>query len=269
MTIESKNKYTMDFAIPITNNLKKFVASLKSKKERESSKLFIAEGEKIVAEILLSNYLTEMVILKSNPKPEAVAIAEEFHRKKTPVYIARKQQFEQLCDTVSPQDIIAVVHSPDKQQIKSNSFIALDGINDPGNLGTIIRTADWFGFNKIILSADSADKFNSKTVRATMGSLFRLNIEQVEDLSLELSKNYVDYKIFAASLDGKEKLSDMAPKGKFGIVFGSEAHGISAKVLKEVDRHFIIPGYGGAESLNVAVSVGVSLYHFSKYIFIT
>ncbi len=266
MTIESKNKYTMDFAIPITNNLKKFVASLKSKKERETSRLFIAEGEKIVAEILQSSYLAEMVILKSNPKPEAIALAGHFHQKKVPVYIARRQQFEQLCDTVSPQDIIAVVHSPENRQIKSNSFIALDGINDPGNLGTIIRTADWFGFNKIILSADSADKFNSKTIRATMGSLFRMNIEQVDDLSSELINNYKDYEIYAASLGGKEKLSDLKPSGKFGLVFGSEAHGISGRVLKTVQKHFIIPGAGGAESLNVAVSVGVSLYHFSNFL---
>lgn len=256
----------MDFAIPISNNLKKFVSSLRIRKEREHSKLFIAEGEKLVSEILNSSYKVEMIVLRSSASSSSIELARKYHQNKINVYIARKQQFDQLCDTVSPQDILAVVHVQDKINSDSIPFIALDGINDPGNLGTIIRTADWFGFRKILLSSDSADRFNSKTVRATMGSLFRLNILQVDDLAEELLNNYSDFDIFAASLQCKTDLSSIKPKEKFGIVFGSEAHGISPKVLKTIKNHFIIPGKGQAESLNVAVSVGISLYNFSKFL---
>ena len=96
----------MDFAIPISQNLKKFIKSLQSKKEREETGLFVAEGEKICEELLTSDYTAELILLKGNANNQAIQIAEEFHSRKIPVYVSRKQQFEQLCETKSPQDIL-------------------------------------------------------------------------------------------------------------------------------------------------------------------
>jgi len=254
----------MDFAQPITNNLKKFVSSLRNKKHRDESGLFIAEGEKLCSELQNCEFHTEMIVLRSNFKKEAERIALKFHEANVPVYLARKQQFDQLCDTVSPQDILAVAYINSTDEKLPDNFIALDGINDPGNLGTIIRTADWFGFNNIILGPDCVDKFNSKVVRSSMGSLFRMNIMQVSNLENYLRDNFKNYEIYGAMLTGKKQLQDLKPAGKYGVVFGSEAHSISKTVRKLITTPFIISGFGGAESLNVGISVGITLFHFSK-----
>ncbi len=253
----------MDFIQPITNNLKKFVSSLKSKKERDSQMLFIVEGEKMCEELLKSKYKTEMIVLRSNFSQTTGDIAVEFDRMNVPVYVARKQQFDQLCDTVTPQDILAIADMSVEEGIEIENFIALDGIADPGNMGTIIRTSDWFGFRNIILGGDCVDKYNSKVVRASMGSLFRMNIFQVGNLSEYLNENYKTFEIFGASLKGKKQLHNLKPKGKFGVVFGNEVHGISNEVKRVLTSEFIIPGYGTAESLNVAVSAGVVMNHLA------
>lgn len=254
----------MDFAQPITNNLKKFVSSLKNKKDREESGFFIVEGSKLVSELLNSGFRTEMILMRSNPKEESTELASEFYKQGVPVYLVRKQQFDQICDTVSPQDIIAVADINETGKEINDNFIALDGINDPGNLGTIIRTADWFGFKNIVLGENCTDKYNSKVVRATMGSLFRMNIIQVKSLASFL-KSKKEFEIYGATLEAQKELKAFEPKNNFALVFGSEAHGISEQVRKCLTNEFIIPGTGDAESLNVAVSAGISLYHFSAF----
>ena len=255
----------MDFAEPISNNLRKLVSSLQRKKEREENNLFVAEGEKLCEELLLSSYNTEFIVVRSGAGDQAIRLAEKYDRAGISVYIARKQQFDQLCDTKSPQDIIAVVKISNDSSSKGRSFIALEDIADPGNLGTIIRTADWFGFKDIVLGGDCVDRFNSKTVRATMGSLFRCNFTIVEDLA-EYLNNLNGFEIYGAVLNADKDIQKCAPGSKFGIVFGSESKGLSSKVIKTLTHKFIIPGIGGAESLNVAVSVGISCYHFSRFL---
>jgi len=261
----------MDFAIPISQNLKKFIKSLQSKKEREETGLFVAEGEKICSELLSSDYNAELILLKGNANYEAMQIAEKFYSRKIPVYIARKQQFEQLCETKSPQDILAVVKAiPNglhlKDGVHSQNFIALDGIADPGNLGTIIRTADWFGFKHIILGGNSVDRFNGKSVRSSMGSLFRCSITNTVDLKCYLLENYKNFDFYGATLSAKIKIEEIKPIKKFGLIFGNESQGISKDLLSILTNEFLISGKGNAESLNVAVSVGVGCYYFGKYL---
>jgi TrmH family RNA methyltransferase len=248
---------------PLTNNLKKFIASLKTKQSREENRLFIAEGEKLCAELLESSYHTELIVVRSGAKPETEEIAARYEAKGVPVYIARKQQFDQLCDTKSPQGIIAVVSMLEQEVYINEPFIALDGVADPGNLGTIVRTADWFGFKSIILGGSSVDKFNPKTVRSTMGSLFRCKIIQTDDLPGFLTEKYKGFEIYGATLEAGKMINEIKPPKKFGLVFGNEASGISDEVKQVLTSEFKIPGFGKAESLNVAISVGVALYHFS------
>jgi TrmH family RNA methyltransferase len=204
--------------------------------------------------------------LSSKASDDAKKIAEMFHKKNIPVYIARKQQFEQLCDTKTPQSILAVVHNLDYQLSLNSPIIILESISDPGNFGTIIRTADWFGINHIITGSNSVDKYNPKVIRSTMGSIFRCNIQYIEDLLPFLHKASGDYEIYGASLKAKMTIEECKPKKKFILIFGNEAKGISQDIQSQLHFAYKIIGKGKAESLNLAVSVGISLYHFANCI---
>jgi TrmH family RNA methyltransferase len=255
----------MEFAKPITQNLKKFVKSLQYRKEREESSMFVAEGNKLCEELLSSSYSAEFVVVRSGAAGKTESLALKFHNKGIPVYLARRQQFDQITDAKSPQEILAVVNDMSKNPDYSKPFIALDGVNDPGNLGTIIRTADWFGFHNLIIGRKSVDRFNPKAIRSTMGSLFRCTITQTDDLAGFIREHYHDFELYGASLQSDRSISKIIVSGKFGIVLGSEAHGISQEIQSILTDSFIIPGGGGAESLNVAVSWGIIAYHFSQF----
>lgn len=249
----------------LTNNLKKFVSSLKLRKNREESHLFIAEGINLCKEVLRSSYKPEFVIVRSGFSKETENLVNQYIVNGVTVYISRKQQFDQLCETKTPQDILAVVKMSEIKDKPEGPFIALDGISDPGNFGTIIRTADWFGFKNIILGNSSVDKFNSKTIRASMGSFFRTNIITAKNLKEYLKFNYDNYDIYGASLDAEDKMETIKPARNFGLVFGNESYGILPETTMILTKKFIISGYGKAESLNVGVSVGIALYYFSNF----
>ncbi len=249
----------------LTNNLKKLAASLKNKKAREENNLFIVEGVPLCNELLGSDYRTEFVIVRSNPDDIIKQLADEFQKQNTEVYIARSRQFEQLATTDSPQGIIAVARIKEGSRPVNGNFIALDGISDPGNLGTIVRTADWFGFRTILVGGYSVDKYNPKVVRSTMGSIFRCEIIYCPCLRQYIKEYYEDYEIFGAALNAKVKMEECKPSGKFGIVLGNEAHGISPETMEILTVPYLITGRGKAESLNVAVAAGISMYHFSVY----
>jgi TrmH family RNA methyltransferase len=256
----------MDFTEPISQNLKKFVKSLQSRKERQASNMFVVEGEKLCEELLGSNLNIEFLVLRGSAGDQAHEIAVKFNERNITVYVARSKQFDQICNTKSPQDILAVVRSKEQEADYTIPFIALDGVNDPGNLGTIIRTADWFGFRHIILGGKTVDKYNAKTVRASMGSLFRIQVSVTDNLSDFLRENHKGFDLFAATLSAGKAMETIRPTGKFGIIFGSEAHGISGEVLNLVSDEFLIEGRGDAESLNVAVSLGIAAYYFSQFL---
>ncbi|MBI5324218.1 MAG: RNA methyltransferase [Ignavibacteriae bacterium] len=240
----------------------KLVSSLKNKKKRDEYRLYIVEGEKLCEELFNSTYNTKFIILKTEHSANSHEIAKRFERKKIPVYFISELIFNKITDTVTPQDIIAIVNFKDEVPLIDESFIALDQISDPGNIGTIIRTAEWFGFKQVILSVNCADKYNPKLVRSTMGSLFRIKIITGIKLENDLKKIFPDHKIFGASLDSKTKLESIKVAAEFGLVFGSESHGITKNVQKILDDKFKITG-SGIESLNVSVAAGISMYHFS------
>lgn len=251
--------------LPISNNLKKFIVSLKQKEVREESNLFIAEGEKLCMELFHSKYKTELIVLSSKANEEAKNIADLFFQKNVPIYVARHKQYEQMCDTKSPQTILAVVHTAESNISPNSPLIVLDSVSDPGNLGTIIRTADWFGFKNIITGGYSVDKYNPKVIRSTMGSLFRCNVNYEADLYSFLKKKTSKYEIYGASLNGMKAIEECHPQKFFILVFGNEANGISKEIKTLLHYEYKIVGKGSAESLNLAVSVGISLFHFAKY----
>jgi TrmH family RNA methyltransferase len=255
----------MHYSMPISQRLKKLIKSLHHKQFRDQNGLFIAEGEKLSEELLKSEYNAELIVIRDSPNSNVVDYVEKFVDRGVAIYTAPKHQFDQICDAKTPQSILAVVSSKEMKVIKNEPFIALDGISDPGNLGTIIRTADWFGVKQIILGPECADSYNPKTVRSTMGSIFNQTVVRAENLKTILEENFSEFDIFGASVDADKLINQMKPKNtkKYGIVFGSESNGLSEEVAGMLTDTFKIKGNGEAESLNVAIAAGISLYHFS------
>lgn len=250
----------------ITSLQKKFIHSLKLKNQRLYSNLFIVESIKLCQELLNTDYKIEFFVITDNINQKIQDLINAAINNNIEVYYADNRVFDYISDMKNPEGILAVAnikeHSPDS----SSSFIALDSVNDPGNVGTIIRTAEWFGFNQIILTNDSADIYNSKTVRATMGSLFRSKIIQTENLSEFIANNFSNHILYGAVLNSDTELRDCNPDKLFGIILGSESHGISNSISNKLHIHYKISGYGNADSLNVAIASAISLYHFSEFI---
>lgn len=237
----------------------KFIRSLQQKKVRDEYGFFVAEGEKCVGE-LLKTFRAEMII---------GSVATDL-----PItHTATATEMEQMSSLRTPQGIIAVFHRDGalfsgKQTEGADAIVALDGIQDPGNLGTIIRTCDWFGVRQIVCSPDTADCFNSKVVQATMGALARVKVHYtplVEWLQQQ------ECPIYGTLLEGKnmyEMLGEKAKGEKAIIVMGNEGNGISAEVRKCVTHAIRIPSYPPeaetSESLNVAIATGIVLAEFRR-----
>ncbi|MCC6866077.1 MAG: RNA methyltransferase [Ignavibacteria bacterium] len=249
------------------NQLKLF-ASLKNKKYRHQHKLFLIEGFHLIDECLKSNFELEYIILRNDIDLQGhTSILKKISNNKTIVEPLPEKQFNLLSETESSQGIIGVVKIPVVKSPKAEGkiILALDRINDPGNLGTIIRTAWWFGIKDILLSDDCADIYNPKVIRATQGGIFNINFAENCDLLTELQSLYSHgYKIFLFTLNCDKKLSQLKDTGKSVLVFGSEAHGINENILNAGFQNVKIEGYSNAESLNVAVSSAIAMYQFTR-----
>ncbi len=254
----------MHYTIPISQGQRKLIKSLYRKDKREEHDLFIAEGIKLCEELLDSEYDVIQVIVRESPSQKIIEIADEYNEIGVPIYTAPKHKFRQLVKQTSPEGIIAVVGLKELEFLPNESFIALDGVSDPGNVGTIIRTADWYGIKQVFLGAGSADQFGPKVVRSSMGSVFRLKIIYKENLPEFLKENFKDVDIFAADSNAKTPIEKLKHNSKYGIVFGNESHGLSKELDELVKSKYILEGNGSSESLNVAVSAGISLHYFAK-----
>ena len=250
--------------MPLTQRLRKSVKSLSHKPFRDEKSLFLIEGEKLCTDLLHSNFVIDLIVIRDLPSPEIIEILDRFAEKATPIYTAPKYVFDQITDTKTPQSILAVAQKKEYKLDTTQPFIALDGISDPGNVGTILRTADWFGIKQIIITNETADIFSPKAVRSSMGSIFHLDYYETDNLAELLHKKYSKFKLYACDVHSTTPLHEIKPPKKFGIVFGNESTGISSEVLDVVENTLVINGYGEAESLNVAVSVGIALYHFTQ-----
>ncbi len=190
------------------------------------------------------------------------------------LYTTSPQKFDLLCDAAQPQRILTVIDFPAYTSVRKtperSPILVLDGVSDPGNVGTIIRTADWFGVRTILLGEGCADRFHPKTLRATMGSFLRCAVQSVPSLVEHLQDDFAEYELWGASLQASLSLKELSKKlhGKsgqtkeqIGIVLGSESRGISPEVERCLHGMFKIGGgLQGTESLNVAIAAGVILY---------
>ena len=238
----------------MTSNEIKFIKSLSQKKFRDESGLFVVEGEKLVAEALASRFQVQTVYRKADIGEAAMA---------------------RISGLSSPSPALALVRRPDdldKGEIPAKGlFLALDGIRDPGNLGTILRIADWFGVDAVFASPDTVDLFNPKVVQATMGAIFRVRFHYTPIPQLCLAALQKGGKVYGTFLDGENLYRialDGGSKAPSVIVIGNEANGISKETAACVSDRLFIPPYPaddpGSESLNAAVATAVTVAEFRR-----
>lgn len=235
----------------ISKNQLKRLRALGQKKQRKAHGLFLVQGEKNVLELANSTLSVKQVFAT------AEFLAE--HRRELEGFECIEASLDELTKAstlVSNNAAIAVVYTPNVEIPEAQGMmIALDGVSDPGNLGTIIRVADWYGIKHIVASTDCADPYNPKTISATMGSFGRVMVSQL-DLPRYLEQ--ASLPVYGAFLEGESvHKTDFAAEGI--LLMGSESHGIREQAAKFVTDKITIPAFGGAESLNVAMATGIIL----------
>lgn len=241
---------------PISKNQVKYIRSLQQKKVRDAEGVFVAEGAKCISELL--PYFTPIL----HVTPES----------------ATEVEIQQMSSLRTPQGELAVFPRPHHslpERADKELILALDGVQDPGNLGTIIRTADWFGIRDIVCSHDTADCFNPKVVQATMGALARVRVHYTnlpewigETRGCSAAVLATGVPVYGTLLDGKNMYEEGAiPQRTHGIiVMGNEGNGISAEVRRLITHPLFIPSYhnDAVESLNVSIATAIILAHFRR-----
>ena len=242
----------MNYISSKENNFYKFLKKLKQKKYREKEGLFLAEGVKFLDFKREPEYL----IVEEN---KDINIPDNLIYKK---YILNKNLFKQISSQENSQGLILVYKYNESSLEKlENNIVVLDKIQDPGNLGTIIRITDAVGFKDIILTKGSADIYNEKTIRSSMGSIFNMNINYLqEDELLSFLKERGYRTIVTALEDNTVDYNEVGLSDKNAIIFGNEGNGVGKNIIQKSDESIKIPIYGDAESLNVAVAAGIVLY---------
>jgi len=254
----------------LSNNDVKYYASLKLKKHRESENKFLIEGVHLVEECLSSPYTVECIISSDKTGRDTYRdLIEHSNEKKIPFYSLKNVQFSKLTETKNSQGIMAVVQKKPAEEVsglsKSRLVIALDKINDPGNLGTIVRTAYWFGADSVITGVNSVDIYNSKVLRSSQGAVFHISVRENVDLRKTLPElNEKGFSIYLIDVNGNQNVSGISANSKTVFVFGNESEGISDEIVNMGYSRLKIEGYTNCESLNVAVSCGIVLYEYSR-----
>lgn len=247
----------IEYIESIENSTIKKIKKLKSKKYRELEKAFLAEGYKF----LDFDYEPKIILIREDIENDSKIIKKlnKFSCRK--IKVAEKV-FEKISSQENSQGVI-IVYPQIESNIENikNDIIILDKVQDPGNIGTIIRVAASAGFKDIILSKGSCDIYNEKAVRSTMGSLFSMNIIYMEANEIIDYLKKKEYKFLVTALEDKSiPYTDMKLNEKNALIFGSEGNGVSENFLKNADDVVLIPIYGMAESLNVAIASGIMMY---------
>ena len=241
----------------------KYIHSLEMKKYRNELNAFVAEGNKLVADMMFA-FECELILAK----PSWMAMQGNIPAKE--LLEAEGDDIRKASFLKNPQDVLAVFKRPDwsldEADPSTSLVLALDGIQDPGNLGTIIRLADWFGIEHIFCSPDTADLYNPKTVQATMGAMARVCVHYLSLTDLLRTAN-ADIPVYGTFLDGNDMYgTELSPNGL--IVMGNEGKGISRDVASLINRKLYIPNYpperNTSESLNVAVATAIVCAEFRR-----
>lgn len=250
------------------NEIVKSIKKLKDKKYRDEAGLYIIEGLKMVEEAIEEKAeIQKIVICEECLKAGDLEQKVLYEIAKYNCIYVNAKVFNFLTDVVAPQGILAVIEKPSKDtrvQYDQDIILALDGIQDPGNLGTILRTADSVNLKQIIVTRNTADAYNPKVVRSTMGAILRIKIIETDDLVKTLKETKKNkFKVVATSLDTNDSIYDIEYNKKV-IVIGNEANGVSKEIQELADNRVKIPMLGKTESLNASVATGIMLYEYVR-----
>ena len=249
-----------------SNKLIKDIKCLHKKKGRWNEKCFFIEGTRSIDQCMSSDGKIKYVVYSSELLGEdGLMLLKHIENQDYSTYQVTEKIFKEISDTDSPQGILAVVEFNEyilEESLKEdNFFIVLDRVQDPGNLGTIIRTADAFGANGVIVTSGCVDVYNPKTIRSTMGSIFQIPIIHIGNISEAIdSLKDKGISVISSSLETDKYLYDIDLKSDCALVIGNEGKGISEEVIKSSDQLVKIPMSGDAESLNAAIASGVLMY---------
>lgn len=237
----------------LTKTQNKYIRSLTQQKYRKEHNVFIAEGDKIAREWLTSSAAIQMIVATEDWVDAHVRLIGK--HPEASLHTVKEHELEQVSTLHTPNKVLLVVERPEAQNILpvSEWCIALDGIQDPGNMGTIIRIADWFGIKHIVCSPDCVDVYSPKVVQASMGGHLRIKLYEAE---LESFIDKVNMPVLAAVLGGSD-VYQQAPLPAAVLLIGNESKGLSEALIQKAGLRVSIPRLGGAESLNAGVSAGI------------
>lgn len=244
----------------LTKNQIQLIRDLHRKKGRAEQGAFICEGEKIVEELLLSSWeIIGIYALEEwiNAHPD----------KQIPVTAVTQKELERISALSAPNQVLAIVRVRQEkfssEKAQNGLTLLLDQIKDPGNLGTIIRTAEWFGVQQIVCSPESVDLYNAKTIQSAMGSVFRISVVEAELTGIIESLQKSAIPVYTAEMSGESVFSSFFSHA-CAVLMGSESHGVDPVLSKLVNHKISIPRFGMAESLNVAVATAVICAEYAR-----
>lgn len=250
------------------NEIIKNIRKLKDKKYRDTANQYMVEGIKLIEEALEEGAkIDKIVVCEECVKDSTLEQNLLYEIAKYDCIYVNEKIFSTLTDVTTPQGILAVINKESSEEsidYNQEMIVILDGIQDPGNLGTILRTVDSVGFNQIIVSSNTADAYNPKVVRSTMGAIFRVKVIESSDL-VQTIKNIKKhrFKILATSLQNEKSIFDVDYTKK-AIIIGNEANGVREEIIAVSDMQAKIPMIGKTESLNASVATGVILYEYVR-----
>ncbi|MBY0754887.1 RNA methyltransferase [Clostridium sardiniense] len=242
------------------NAIYKETKKLKDRRNRNKQKKYLIEGFRLVEEALKAGANIETIFCFDELESKITELIEKYNYSGK-IFKLNRSLFLEICGTENPQGILAVVLMDSNDKLLNGEFYLLcDKVQDPGNLGTIIRTAHAAGIDGIILTKGTVDIYNDKTIRSTMGSMFYIPIIQDDDFSIINDLKERGFSLVATSLEGKNDFFDEDLTGKIVITVGNEGNGVSDEIYNISDKKVKIPMPGGAESLNVGVATSIILY---------
>ncbi len=230
---------------------------LHTKKYRVKTNSFLIEGYHLIEEALKSGWVIEVIIVQDGIELPDWLAQQRYQ-------LVDQHVFAAISQTEAPQGIAAVVRIKDSAEALGNHLLLIDQVQDPGNLGTMIRTADAAGFSQVVLGKGTVDLYNDKVVRASQGSIFHIPIIQADLLELIPALQSQTYTVLASALENAVAYDRIEQLEKVALVMGNEGSGIAPEILQLADKCIKIPIYGHAESLNVSIAAGILMYQLRK-----
>lgn len=230
---------------------------LHTKKEREATGTYLIEGIHLVEEALKRKEMIKLLIIS-----EELTLPTHWNVDGLSISLVTKEVMKAISDTEAPQGVAAICDKENEHPIMNwKKVLLIDNVQDPGNLGTIIRTADAAGMDGMIISEGTVDPYNSKVIRSSQGSIFHIPIVKgsIQNAISTFKNNHVP--VYGTSLQNGVPYKEVSPSDKFCLMIGNEGNGVDGALLQETTRNLYIPIYGEAESLNVGIATGILLYH--------